>query len=149
MSREKLRGLTLGELVREVRENKGLSVTEMAFHLGMSEAAVRHYEAGVRQPKPHFLKSLAEIAPPEVREEIENRLPDRLRGLMTYKATGRRCSEKTVVDAHTALDTIFDKAPSPVIDAVVRYLIKRAVEYRELSDQFPAALEKKKMRRVP
>ena len=130
MSREKIHELNVGELVRSVRELKGYSLTEMGFHLGVSEAAVRHYEAGRREPEAEFLKRLAEMAPAEMRREIERRLPDRLRGLISIRVVGRRYNEDTLASAHSALDLIFDNAPSEVIKKIQALLDKHAEQWR-------------------
>ncbi|MGO9641445.1 MAG: helix-turn-helix domain-containing protein [Candidatus Acidiferrales bacterium] len=131
MSRGKIQSLSVGQLVRSVREAKGLSKTEMAYHLGVSEAAIRQYEAGARKAKAPFIKLLAEAAPPEVRGEIEGLLPEHLRGRMSIRIRGRRYSEETVMEAHDALDLVLDHAPSEVVKKLQEFLEKHGMRWRK------------------
>lgn len=126
MSREKLKKFSVAEIVKAVREVRGFSITEMAYALGVSEASARHYESGRREPDRHLLRRLAEIAPKEMRGEIEERLPESFRGLISVRISGRRYKEETVVEAHAALDAILDHARSDVVEKVLGDLTKFA-----------------------
>ena len=53
--------MTLGERLREARENKGHSQTYVAKTLGLTSQAISNYERGERDPDTPLLKTLAEF----------------------------------------------------------------------------------------
>lgn len=126
MSSTFLKNLSAGELVRKAREKAGLSLAGMAYNLGVSESAVRHYEAGRREPDIGTLKRLADLADGELKAEIERRLPENFRGEIRIRVQGRRYSEEMVVAAHAALDAIIDHARSDIVKKVMDDLEKFA-----------------------
>lgn len=52
--------MTVGENIRRIRISKGLTQKELADILGVSEANIRAYEKGRRNPKPSSLKKFAD-----------------------------------------------------------------------------------------
>jgi len=54
-----IRGMMIGERIREARLRAGLTIRAMAEGLNVSPALVAHWESGIRQPD---TKRLAEIA---------------------------------------------------------------------------------------
>jgi transcriptional regulator with XRE-family HTH domain len=141
LSREKLKNSAIATLLAEIRMARGKSFTEFAVELGVSEAAVRHYEAGRREPDALLLRRLADIAPTELRNQIEELLPPSLRAEFRIRTSGRRITEATVLAMHEAVDIIIDKGSSGFIDAVARYLGERAVRTHASAESRP---EKKK-----
>ena len=54
-------GDTIGQLIKRLREERHLSIAQLANQTGLSANAIRWIERGVTQPKPESLRSLAAI----------------------------------------------------------------------------------------
>lgn len=52
--------MTVGENIRRIRTAKGLTQKELGAMLGVTEANIRAYECGRRNPKPGSLKKIAD-----------------------------------------------------------------------------------------
>lgn len=63
--------MTLGELLREAREKKGLSVRELAKLVGVCHTTIYKYESGDYEPKISHLKWVAEALDISLLELIE------------------------------------------------------------------------------
>ena len=50
---------TLGQRIRALRKQKGLSGAALAMRIGCSEPAVSYWENDLRVPKPHWLGALS------------------------------------------------------------------------------------------
>lgn len=51
--------MTVGENIRRIRKDRGLTLKELGELVGVSEAYIRAYESGRRNPKPSSLEALA------------------------------------------------------------------------------------------
>ena len=60
--------MTVGENIRRIRLERKLTQKELGKRLGTSEAYIRAYESGRRNPKPETLKKIAEVL--AVRPEV-------------------------------------------------------------------------------
>lgn len=133
-------------LSRRVRAYLGKTQEEFARMMGVSKTTVQSWDSGRKRPSPRRLEQMTELAPcftEEIAEQLRYFSWRRSRGDGTLSS---RYREETRQAAHTALDIIFEKAPSAIVAEVVEYLAARAAKYSELRDQFPAAPPKKKTR---
>lgn len=55
------RARSLGRKLRELRENKGLSATEVAEYLNVKQPTVNRYENGIFPVKSHDMESLLDL----------------------------------------------------------------------------------------
>ena len=53
--------MSVGENIRRYRKLRGMTQTQIAEAVGLTEGAVRHYESGIRAVKPELLESIADI----------------------------------------------------------------------------------------
>ena len=51
--------IEFSQRLRELRQEKGLSMKQLAKELGTTDAAVSHWENGINEPKISYLKSIA------------------------------------------------------------------------------------------
>ena len=51
--------MTIGENIKRIRVQRGLTQAELGFLLKISESTVRGYELGIRNPKPSKLEAIA------------------------------------------------------------------------------------------
>ena len=51
--------MTIGENIRRIRKERGLTLKQLGDEVGMSEAYIRAYETGRRNPKLKSLEALA------------------------------------------------------------------------------------------
>ena len=51
--------MSVGENIRRYRKLRGMTQTQLAEAVGLTEGAVRHYESGIRAVKPELLESIA------------------------------------------------------------------------------------------
>jgi transcriptional regulator with XRE-family HTH domain len=63
--------MTLGELLRQARETKGMSTRELAEKVGVSHSAIYKYESDKSEPRVSHLKWLAEALDLPIMELIE------------------------------------------------------------------------------
>lgn len=54
-------GETVGQLVKRLREERAMSISQLAVQTGLSSNAIRWIERGVTQPKPESLRALAGV----------------------------------------------------------------------------------------
>ena len=59
--------MTVGENIRRIRKERGLTLKQLGDMVGVSEAYIRAYESGRRNPK---LKSLETLAQALAKEDI-------------------------------------------------------------------------------
>ena len=52
--------MTVGENIRRIRKERGLTIKQLGDMVGVSESYIRAYEYGRRNPKESSLKRLAE-----------------------------------------------------------------------------------------
>lgn len=52
--------MTVGENIRRLRKERGLTLRELGDKVGVSEAYIRAYESGRRNPKQKSLEALAQ-----------------------------------------------------------------------------------------
>ena len=62
----------LGELLREARNKKYLSVNSVSDFLGLTESSIRNYENGRRTPGINVLYALCEIYNIEIMDLLKN-----------------------------------------------------------------------------
>jgi len=74
-----------GPLLREIREARGLSTTEVAYELRVVASAVQNYEAGRREPDGFTLLRYASMAREDLRKRLEEFIPEDVRALVTYQ----------------------------------------------------------------
>ncbi|MDP9100561.1 MAG: helix-turn-helix domain-containing protein [Actinomycetota bacterium] len=55
------RGMTLGELMRARREERGLGQGDLARHCGVTQQTVSRWEQGIGTPRPARITQLAEV----------------------------------------------------------------------------------------
>lgn len=60
--------MTVGENIRRIRKERGLTIKQLGDMVGVSESYIRAYESGRRNPKESSLKRLAEAL--NVNEEV-------------------------------------------------------------------------------
>lgn len=51
--------MSVGENIRRYRKLRGMTQTQLAEAVGLTEGAVRHYESGIRAVKPELLESIS------------------------------------------------------------------------------------------
>lgn len=51
--------IEFSQRLRELRQDKGLSMKQLAKELGTTDAAVSNWENGINEPKISYLKSIA------------------------------------------------------------------------------------------
>ena len=51
--------MTIGDRIKTVRMEKGLSITQLAKKMGVAEGTIRQYETGRRNPKPKTIEKFA------------------------------------------------------------------------------------------
>lgn len=51
--------MATGDNIRRYRKAKGLTQTQLADAVGLTEGAIRHYESGIRAVKPELLEEIA------------------------------------------------------------------------------------------
>lgn len=51
--------MATGDNIRRHRKAKGLTQTQLADAVGLTEGAIRHYESGIRAVKPELLEEIA------------------------------------------------------------------------------------------
>ncbi len=56
-----IKATTLGEVIRSLRRERGLSQKKLARMLGIDRASIAHWESGRYFPRPHHLEKLASI----------------------------------------------------------------------------------------
>lgn len=49
------------DILRTLREDRGLTKSELAERLGLSKMAISNYENGIRYPKPDVLEAIADF----------------------------------------------------------------------------------------
>ena len=54
-------GASMGEKIRQARENAGLSQKQLAEALGLDQSAVSNWETGKNEPTLHNLRRMADI----------------------------------------------------------------------------------------
>ena len=76
--------MTVGENIRRIRKERGLTQKQLGELVGASEAYIRAYESGRRNPKPSSLEKIANALAvnQEVLENSDLRLLLKLKQLM-------------------------------------------------------------------
>jgi transcriptional regulator with XRE-family HTH domain len=128
--------------VRRLRERLQLSQEGLARKLGLSVSEVRRWDQGMRPPAPSRAIALGKLAgPPDCwvlwelagisREDVRRvaREMEEREGRRPKKS--KRWSEETQEAAYSALELIFERAPSTVIEQTLEFLVARAGKYGE------------------
>lgn len=114
----------INSLVKRIRQSLGMTQEEFVRALGLrSRSAVGFWEAGTKRPVPRNMKKMAELAPGfagELAWEIEH-----FEMHPAASASGRY-SPQVRQSAHEALDVIFERGGSGVIEEVCNFLHDRA-----------------------
>jgi transcriptional regulator with XRE-family HTH domain len=127
--------------VRRLRERLGLSQEGLARRLDLSLSEVRRWDQGKRGPAPHRAVALGKLAgPPDcwvfwelagfTREDAARALGGALSPAGRRKRS-KRWGEEAQEAAFSALELIFERAPSAVIEQTLEFLINRAGKYGE------------------
>lgn len=82
----------LGQALRALRRDKGLTAVELAEKVGVTQRAVSRYEAGERRPSPELLEKIADAlgAPKRVRLQLLEQLHSALTELESTRAIAQR-----------------------------------------------------------
>ncbi len=51
--------MSIGENIRELRTERGLTQSALAAHIGVSQKAIDYWERGVNEPKASYISALA------------------------------------------------------------------------------------------
>lgn len=141
MSRAKTQALPeWAAAVRRLRERLGLSQEGLARRLNLSVSEVRRWDQGIRPPGASRAIALGKLAGhPDCwvfwqvagieKEDVMRALGGPQRAITRRKS--RRWSEEAQEAAFSALELIFDRAPSTVIEQTVDWLITRGGKYGE------------------
>ncbi|GEM_PF-3924088 len=140
MSRPKVKALPeWAAAVRRLRAKLGLSQEGLARRLNLSISEVRRWDQGRRPPAPNRAAELGRLAgPPDcwvfwelggiAKEEVLQAL-GAAAGLTPRRKRSRRWSEEAQEAAFSALELIFERAPSAVIEQTVEFLVNRGGKY--------------------
>ena len=104
-----------GSAIRKVRERLGMTQEEFAQALQVSQSTVQNWESGRTRPHRGTIARIEAAAHP----------------LRASRSRVARVSEETRLHLITALDTILERAPSAVIEEIIRILTDRAGKYGE------------------
>lgn len=124
--------------VRRLRERLGLSQEGLARRLGLSVSEVRRWDQGVRPPGASRAIALGTLAGhPDcwvfwqlagiAREDVVRALGGA--GQVIARRKSRRWSLEAQEAAFSALELIFERAPSTVIEQTVDFLVTRGGKY--------------------
>jgi transcriptional regulator with XRE-family HTH domain len=139
MSRTRTRTLPeWAAAVRRLRERLGLSQEGLARRLDLSVSEVRRWDQGIRPPGPARAIALGKLAGhPDCwvfwhvagieREDVLRALGSPQHAVMRRKS--RRWSDEAQEAAFSALELIFERAPSTVIEQTVDWLVTRGGKY--------------------
>lgn len=53
--------MKIGEIIKELRTERGLSQAALAKEIGVSQKAVDYWERGINEPKASYIAALAEF----------------------------------------------------------------------------------------
>lgn len=53
--------MNIGEIIKELRTEKGMSQAELGKSIGVSQKAIDYWERGVNEPKASYISSLADF----------------------------------------------------------------------------------------
>jgi transcriptional regulator with XRE-family HTH domain len=123
-----------------VRERLHLSQEGLARRLDLSVSEVRRWEQGVRAPSPTRAVALGKLAgPPECwtlwelagihRQDVARLCSEAGSDRPQRHRKSARYSEESQEAAFSALELIFARAPSTVIERTVEFLQSRAGKY--------------------
>ena len=68
--------MTVGENIRKIRKQKGLTLKQLGNMIGTTEAYIRAYECGRRNPKPASLERIANVLEVNVEALMNNEIDD-------------------------------------------------------------------------
>jgi transcriptional regulator with XRE-family HTH domain len=104
---------TLGEYVREQREQAGLSQRQLAAEAGVSLSNISRLESGFHStPSPELLKSIADVLDIDLAELLAYRgieIPGSARSLNAYLRRDYGLPEAGVEEAKAAIEQIVEK----------------------------------------
>jgi len=144
LSRTKTRSLPAwAEAVRRLRGRLHLSQEGLARQLGLSVSEVRRWDQGLRPPSPSRALALGKLAgSPDCwvfwelagvsRDDVQQMLGnDGGAKPARPRRKSRRWSYEAQEAAFSALELIFERAPSTVIEQTVDFLVTRGGKYGE------------------
>ena len=129
--------------MRRLRERLGLSQEGLARRLGLSVSEVRRWDQGLRQPGAARALALGKLAgPPDCwvfwelvgisKQDVLVALgPDTAAGPSRQRKRSKRWSYEAQDAAFSALELIFERAPSAIIEQTVDFLVTRGGKYGE------------------
>jgi len=113
---KKVRVADIAEELKEFREARTLTQDDLARMMGVAQSTIQNWENGRTSPRPKMALRIRALAGgPET----------------TEKKKARRYNEERIVQAHTALDLILDRARSDVVEKVMADLAKFAGRFGE------------------
>lgn len=126
--------------VRRLRERLGVSQEGLARRLNLSVSEVRRWDQGLRPPGASRALALGKLAGhPDCwifwqlagieRDDVLRAIGGAGQAITRRKS--RRWSEEAQEASFSALELIFDRAPSTVIEQTVDWLVTRAGKYSE------------------
>lgn len=128
--------------VRRLRERLNLSQEGLARQLGLSVSEVRRWDQGLRPPGAARALTLGKLAgPPDCwlfwelagvsKDEVVRLLTEGGEGQARPRKRSKRWSYEAQEAAFSALELIFERAPSAVIEQTVDFLVTRGGKYGE------------------
>ena len=85
-------GAALGQALRILRADKGLTAVELAQRVGVTQTAISRYEIGTRRPSPETLERIADAlgASKRVKQKLEDQLHSEQTELQSIRVIARR-----------------------------------------------------------
>jgi transcriptional regulator with XRE-family HTH domain len=85
-------GADLGQALRILRADKGLTAVELAQRVGVTQTAISRYEIGTRRPSPETLERIADAlgASKRVKQKLVDQLHSEQTELQSIRAIARR-----------------------------------------------------------
>jgi transcriptional regulator with XRE-family HTH domain len=120
--------MTIGENIRRIRKSEGLTQKELAERLGVTEANVRAYESGRRNPRPKTLEAMAnalEVSPGALMDSDFDGVSAMHRLFQIFRAYSGELQEITEENGDTSISLTFNSL------ALMRSWFNRYNEYTE------------------
>ena len=51
--------MSIGEIIKELRTERGISQSQLALQIGVSQKAIDYWERGINEPKASYVSALA------------------------------------------------------------------------------------------
>ena len=143
MSRGKIKTLPdWAAAIRRLRQRLNLSQEGLARQLGLSVSEVRRWDQGLRPPGAARALALGKLAgPPDcwvfwelagiAKGDVTRLLAGDGEERFRSRRKSKRWSYEAQEAAYSALELIFDRAPSAIIEQTVEFLVVRGGKYGE------------------